>query len=207
MTALHPEILTKEQKKLLPLVKAFYKDFGLVGGTAIALHIGHRESIDFDLFSFEEFKNINIKKRVLKNRKIDSVIRDEAEQLTFVINRVLFTFFRYPFEINYEIDFDKTLRMPSLLTLAAMKIFALGRRAKWKDYVDLFFIIKDFHSLAEIMREAKNIFGNEFNEKICREQLAYFKDINYSEEVKYLKGFEVSDKIIKKELINFSLVL
>ena len=58
MTTLHPEILTKEQKELLPLVKKFYKDFGLVGGTAIALHIGHRESIDFDfliqelLFSF-----------------------------------------------------------------------------------------------------------------------------------------------------------
>ncbi len=205
MTALHPEILTKEQVKLLPIVKKFYKDFGLVGGTAIALHIGHRESIDFDMFSFDEFKNVNIKKRILRSRTISKVIRDEAEQFTFIINGVLLTFFRYPFKIDYEIDFDKTLKMPSLLTLAAMKLFALGRRAKWKDYVDLYFIIKDFHSLSEIIKHAKKIFKNEFNEKICREQLAYFKDISYSEEVRYLKGFEVSDKIIKKELIDFSL--
>ena len=205
MVTLHPEILTKEQKELLPLVKKFYKDFGLVGGSAIALHIGHRESIDFDLFSFEKFKNINIKKRILRSKKIDKVIRDESEQFTFIINGVLFTFFRYPFEINYEVNFNQILKMPSLLTLAAMKIFALGRRAKWKDYVDLYFIIKDFHSFSEIIKRAENIFGNEFNEKICREQLAYFEDISYSEEVRYLKGFEVSDKIIKKELINFSL--
>jgi len=205
MATLHPEILTKEQKELLPLVKKFYKDFGLVGGTAIALHIGHRESVDFDLFSFEEFKNVNIKKRILRSKKIDNIIRDETEQFTFVINGVLFTFFRYPFKINYEINFNQTLKMPSLLTLAAMKLFALGRRAKWKDYVDLYFIIKDFHSVSEIIKQAESMFGNEFNEKICREQLAYFKDINYSEKVNYLKGFEVSDRTIKKELINFSL--
>ena len=204
---LHSEILTKEQKELLPLVKKFYKDFGLVGGTAIALHIGHRESIDFDLFSFKEFKNVNIKKRILRNNKIDKVIRDESEQFTFIINGVLFTFFCYPFEINYKVDFDQILKIPSLLTLAAMKLFALGRRAKWKDYVDLYFIIKDFHSIPEIMKQAKSIFKNEFNEKICREQLAYFKDISYLEEVRYLKGFEVSDKIIKKGLIEFSLEL
>jgi len=204
---LHKEILTKEQEELLPLAKKFYKDFGLVGGTAIALHIGHRESIDFDFFSFEKFKNVNIKKRISRDRKIDKVIRDEAEQFTFIINKVLFTFFRYPFEINYKIDFNKTLKMPSLLTLAAMKIFALGRRAKWKDYVDLYFIIKDFHSLLEIVKQAENMFGNEFNEKICREQLAYFKDINYSEKIIYKEGFEINDDVIKKRLIDFSLKL
>ena len=46
---MHKEILTKEQLELLPTIKFFSKDFGLVGGTAIALHIGHRHSIDFDL--------------------------------------------------------------------------------------------------------------------------------------------------------------
>ncbi len=206
-TVLHSEILTKEQKALLPLVKKFYKDFGLVGGTAIGLHIGHRESIDFDLFSFKEFKTLNIRRRIENFGKIDQVIVDKPYEFTFLLNKVKMTFFHYPFEIDYEIDLDKTLRIPSLLTLAAMKAYALGRRAKWKDYVDLFFIIKDFHSLSEITQKAKNIFGNEFNEKIFRTQLSYFQDINYSEEVKYLKGFEVSNKMIEKELTNFSLDL
>ena len=207
MAILHPEILTKEQRELLPLVKKFYKDFGLVGGTAIALHIGHRESIDFDLFSFNEFKTLNIKRRIVNFKAIDRIIVSKPYEFTFLLNEVKMTFFNFPFEIDYEIDYDKILKLPSLLTLAAMKAYALGMRAKWKDYVDLYFIIKDFHSLSEIVKQAESIFKNEFNEKIFRTQLAYFEDISYSEEVRYLKGFEVSDKIIKKELINFSLSL
>jgi len=66
MPKLHKEILTKEQIGLLHLVKLFNKDFGLVGGTAIALHIGHRESIDFDLFSIEEFENGKIRKKIVR---------------------------------------------------------------------------------------------------------------------------------------------
>lgn len=48
-------ILTENQKKILPLIKIFSPDFYLVGGTAIALQIGHRRSIDFDLFSDKDF--------------------------------------------------------------------------------------------------------------------------------------------------------
>ena len=47
---MHKEIFNPNQIQLLPLVKQFKKEFYLVGGTAIALHIGHRRSIDFDLF-------------------------------------------------------------------------------------------------------------------------------------------------------------
>ncbi|MEK7627106.1 MAG: hypothetical protein AAB397_00805, partial [Patescibacteria group bacterium] len=92
-----------------------------------------------------------------------------------------------------------------LLTLASMKAFALGRRAKWKDYVDLYFIIKDHFLINEIVKKANKIFGHEFNEKIFRTQLAYFEDINYSEEIIFKKGFETDDKVIKNSLIDFSL--
>ena len=78
-------------------------------------------------------------------------------------------------------------------------------RAKWKDYVDLYFIIKDHYSIDKITQKAKQIFSNEFNEKIFRSQLSYFKDINYTEEIEYLPGFEVNDKEIKKALTEFSL--
>ena len=63
MQKLHEEILTKEQSTLLPLIRAFSNDFGLVGGTAIALYLGHRQSIDFDLFTNKEFNNFAIRKR------------------------------------------------------------------------------------------------------------------------------------------------
>ena len=101
---------------------------------------------------------------------------------------------------------DKSpLKLPDLLTLSAMKAFALSRRPKWKDYVDLYFIIKSHYLVGEISEKAKEIFQGEFNERIFREALVYFADVSYAEPVEYMKGFEVSDKTIEKELIKFSL--
>ena len=47
---MHIEIFNSEQVKLLPYFKSYQRSFYMVGGTAIALHLGHRRSIDFDLF-------------------------------------------------------------------------------------------------------------------------------------------------------------
>lgn len=203
--SLHEEILIKEQIELLPLVKEFNKEFILVGGTAIALYIGHRNSIDFDLFSYNDFDNKKIKRKILHYAKINRTYIDEQGEYTLMINNVKTTFLNYPYKIKMLMRLDKIIKLPDLLTLAAMKAFALGRRAKWKDYVDLYFIFKNYFSIKEISRKAYQIFGNEFNEKIFREALVYFKDIDYSEKVIYMNNFEVSDKIIKKELIDFSL--
>lgn len=187
------------------MVKLFSDSFGLVGGTAIALHIGHRESIDYDLFTYDEFANQKIRRKILKDSKIDAVIRDETGQFTLVIDGVRFTFFQFPYEIDFTESFENIIKIPDILTLAAMKAFALGRRAKWKDYVDLFFILKANHTVSDITAKGIEIFGNEFNEKIFRTQLAYFEDIDYSEQVIYKDGFSTDDDIIKKALVDFSL--
>ncbi len=197
---MHKEILTTEQNKLLPLVESFAKDFGLVGGTAIALHLGHRRSVDFDLFTDRPLRNQSILNRILKNFKIDLLIVNKLDELTFVIKGVKLTFFRYPYTVSYEKKFGK-IKIPDLLTLSAMKAYALGRRAKWKDYVDLYFVLRSGSSIAEICARAKKIFGAEFNEKMFRAQLGYFKDINHTEQVDYMPGFEVGDAEVKKALI------
>lgn len=202
---MHKEILTETQAKLLPIVKLFSKKFGLVGGTAVALHFGHRESIDFDLFSFNEFSNYSIKTKITKHLAIDTILVNKKGEYTFLIDGVKFTFFQFPYKIDFSESFGDIVKLPDILTLAAMKAFALGRRAKWKDYVDLYFILKANHTVSEITAKGVEIFGNEFNEKIFRTQLAYFEDIDYSEQVVYREGFEVDDEIIKKALVEFSL--
>lgn len=202
---MHKEILTDEQVALLPILKRFSKQFGLVGGTAIALHLGHRRSIDFDLFTNKKFSNASVRRVLTNEAKIDSVIRDEVGQYTLSVYGVRFTFFEYPFPISYSHRFQSTIKLPNLLTLAAMKALALGRRAKWKDYVDLYFIMKDHHGLDEIIQKAEKLFKKEFNEKIFRVQLAFFDDMNYSEELIYMPGFAVDDDVIKKGLEKMSL--
>jgi hypothetical protein len=84
-----------------------------------------------------------------------------------------------------------------------MKAFALGRRAKWKDYVDLYFILRDFYTIREISAEALKIFGQMFSEKLFREQLAFHKDIDYSEPVDFITTI-VNDNEIKDFLIDKS---
>ncbi len=201
---MHSEILTKEQNQLLPLVATFKKDFGLVGGTAVALHIGHRESIDFDLFSNKPFGKLSLQRKIEKERSIDEILVSREGELTFLIGPVKFTFFHYPFTILYTESF-RSIPLPDLKTLAAMKAYAMGQRTKWKDYVDLYFIIRDFYSIADISAHTQSLFGDRFNERLFRGQLSYFEGINYSEPVIYKPGFEVSDEEVKRALEEYSL--
>ncbi len=100
--------------------------------------------------------------------------------------------------------FDNLINILSLLTLGAMKAHSLGRRSKWKDYVDLYFILNKY-SLKKLVCQAKKIFKNEFNEKLFRVKLAYFKDIDFSEEVIFTSGFKKPKKEIKEFLKKISL--
>jgi len=198
------QILSSNQSALLPFIKSMSDHFYLVGGTAIALHLGHRRSIDFDLFTDKSFDPLKIRNRILKSCKIGHTFSQGDGELTVLIDNVKVTFFFYPFIIKHNLTLDKIIEMPDLITLGAMKAFALGRRAKWKDYVDLYFIFKKF-SFKELIEKTNYIFGNEFNEKLFRSQISYFKDIDFSEKIDYLNGFEKNDVEIKKYLEDISL--
>lgn len=89
--------------------------------------------------------------------------------------------------------------MPDLVILASLKTYALERRAKWKDYVDLYSIFQN-HSFAEVVKETNEIFKNEFNKKLFWEQLFYFSDIEYSESVDWMSGFAIDNTQIQRKL-------
>ncbi|MDO9510187.1 MAG: nucleotidyl transferase AbiEii/AbiGii toxin family protein [Bacteroidales bacterium] len=184
---------------LLPLVKQFRKEFYLVGGTAIALHIGHRRSIDFDLFKFNPLRPKKIIDTISGFEYPYVVTRRVAEQLNATVHDVKFTFFQYPFEINAAEKVDDILRLPNLLDLTAMKAYALGRRSKWKDYVDLYFLLKDHYTVSQIAKRSNDIFGQLFSEKLFRAQLSYFEDIDFSEPVEFICE-PVPENIIKDYL-------
>lgn len=197
---MHPEIFNPKQIELLPYLKMFKRSWYMVGGTAIALHIGHRRSIDFDLFTSSEINKSRLKGQLLKIPFKQYPVFEDFDQLHLVMNEVKLTFFSYPYEIKHPIGVDSVITMPSLLSLSAMKAFALGRRAKWKDYVDMYFIIKNYYSIEEICEASSTIFKDQFSEKLFRQQLAFHKDINYSEQVEYLTG-EIPDSEIREFLI------
>jgi len=202
---MYKKILTQGQLALLPLIKKFSDDFYLVGGTALALQYGHRRSIDFDLFTQKSFENQKLLRSIRRNHHIDRIYVDEKDQLTLIADTIKMTFFRYEYPVKHREKLDGIITMPDSLNIAAMKAFALGRRSKWKDYVDLFFIFKTY-SFKQVVYEALTIFGSEFDEKLFRIQLAYHSDLSYSEQVEYMPGFTVDENTIKKNLIEISLV-
>jgi Nucleotidyl transferase AbiEii toxin, Type IV TA system len=201
---MHIDILNNEQKELLPFLSKYAKSYYLVGGTAIALHLGHRASIDFDLFTLKKINGTLVKKQVATAGFPSDVIVHLPDQIHFVLNNVKLTFFQFPFEVNAEIKHNN-FRIPDLLTLGAMKAFALGGRGKWKDYVDLYFILKKNITTQEISQKAKEIFKDSFNPLLFLKQLSYFKDMDYQEQVEYMPGFEIDNDSIKKFLTDISL--
>jgi hypothetical protein len=198
---MHTEIFTDGQVELLPYIKDFRRSFYLVGGTAIALHIGHRRSIDFDLFTQSPLNKSRIKTKLLRIPFNQTPVFEDYDQLHLLINNVKLTFFSYPYSVAHPLNVGKIITMPSLLSLAAMKAFALERRSKWKDYVDLYYILRDHYTMQEVCSEAERIFNQQFSGKLFRQQLAFHKDIDYTEPVELITT-AVPDDEIKAFLID-----
>ncbi len=196
-------ILSKEQQDLLPFIQSFEKTYYLVGGTAIALHIGHRLSIDFDMFRLQNVSHKQIIDRLTAYNLSFRLLHRDSESLHIIVHGVKLTFFQFPFKIPVKTT-DLKVKIPDLLHLGAMKAYAIGRRSKWKDYVDLYFILKYHHSLEEVTKASQLLFEMLFSPKLFKQQLCYFEDIDYTEEVTFLPGFEVDDETVKQFLVALS---
>jgi hypothetical protein len=176
---MHTEALTEEGLKLFPALAAF-DDIYLAGGTALALQIGHRVSIDFDLFCdgpIEKTLLANVK-RVFTDVPVQPAI-NSPDELTAFVAQVKITFLSYPFPLIEPLVSVDRLRMLSVKEIAATKAYTIGKRGTYKDYVDLYFIIAEHHaSLEEIIGLAERKFGHEFNSRLFTEQLLFMDDVH-----------------------------
>lgn len=175
---MHPEALTEQGKKLFPRLSKF-SDFYLVGGTALALQIGHRVSVDFDMFSNEELPRTLLTKmrRVFPGSPIYPSVNN-SEQLNATVAGVKMTFFWYQYPPQLPLVEYQGVKMASLPEIAAMKAFAVGQRGTYRDYVDMYFMLSENHTnLLPIIELADKKYGNEFNQRLFLEQLVYLEDI------------------------------
>ncbi|MFN8207178.1 MAG: nucleotidyl transferase AbiEii/AbiGii toxin family protein [Bacteroidales bacterium] len=199
------DILDEGQKSLLPFVFSFKRHHFLVGGTALALQIGHRRSIDFDLFTQAKLNHATIKNKLKDHGIVYQILHEESDQLHVLAGEVKLTWFQFPYRIPVGRPADFGISIPSIASIAAMKAFALGGRGKWKDYVDLYFVLKYHSGLNEVSSLAREYFGSSFNEKLFRQQLSYFDDMDYSESLEYLVSSPPGDQEIKDFLSNIAL--
>src|SRR3989338_11696223 len=137
---MHPEALPDKGKRLFIYLKQF-KDFYLAGGTAVALQIGHRISVDFDLFSKKEIARnlLTHAKKVFTGIRVTPSVNNNDE-LTLFVEDTKITFLYYPFPTIRPCVKYEGMSVLSLKELAAAKAYTIGRRGSFKDYVDLYYL-------------------------------------------------------------------
>jgi len=178
MSSTHLELLDEKRRKTFAGLKIFKKEGTLAGGTALSLQIKHRLSLDFDIFLYREIKRGDF----LKLQKAFGTKQtgiNTSDQLTITTSDdVKITLVRYYHRPLFERVKTESLPLYSVKDIATDKAFTIGRRAVWRDYVDLFFILKQEHlNIFELTELAQSRFGVEFNPKLFLEQLIFFKDI------------------------------
>ncbi|MFH1896161.1 MAG: nucleotidyl transferase AbiEii/AbiGii toxin family protein, partial [bacterium] len=139
MSNLFFETTTKEQREIFEKLPNMEPKGTLGGGTAIALQIGHRRSVDLDvLLDYEIPRKLAGKvNSALPNFKIVPIV-DNLDELTFTVGNTKLTFVRYPFPPLHKTVKTSGLPLFSLPDLASNKAYTIGRRGSYKDYVDIY---------------------------------------------------------------------
>ncbi len=180
MTSLHFETLTPESQELFPKFAPFKDDFYLAGGTALALQIGHRVSVDFDFFSDVRIKKtfINVVEEACHTAASEVFVNNSAE-LTLKIAGVKCTFLEYPFPRLLPLVPAGPVNLLSPKEILVTKAYTIGRRGSFKDYVDLYTGIREnISSIEEIMTLAREKYGEIFNDRLFLEQLVFVDDLD-----------------------------
>ena len=182
----HLEILPLPQRNLWQELKNIPSEFTLYGGTAIALHLGHRESIDFDFFGKNRFNPIELATK-LSFMGQTQITQSEPSTLTMTADRdgaIKLSFFglpRIPTLAESHTSQDNNLKVASLLDLAGMKASVVQTRAELKDYLDIDAILTSGQiDLPTSLAAATAIYGDAFNPESTLKALCFFEDGNVS---------------------------
>jgi hypothetical protein len=196
---MHPETLNKETSIVFDLIKDSVSGFYLAGGTALALELGHRISVDLDFFSINDFstREISDKLKIKGHLEIDSISKDT---LNGSLDGVKISFFKYPYKLLFPTKEYNGVALADERDIAAMKILAISDRGSRKDFVDLFVLLKAY-SFGDILKFFSEKY-KEYNYNIFHilKSLVYFSDADLDLEPVYIHP--ISWKEVKKFIEN-----
>jgi len=174
------------------LLKGFY----LAGGTALVLSLGHRISVDLDLFTSKPAQTIDSNSLVQRcidqfgerNVQIDLNISD---QLWLKLDRVEVMYLAYPYRHKYPLITSDGVNLADVRDIALHKALALGRRNAARDYIDIDYILRsEITTLSQIVSDAGEVFNGKgeqtFSPRLFLQQLAYTDDLNDIESALHL---------------------
>ncbi|HRZ29758.1 MAG TPA: nucleotidyl transferase AbiEii/AbiGii toxin family protein [Candidatus Paceibacterota bacterium] len=194
-------ILDKKRIEILPKLKEFKKDFYLAGGTGLAFQLGHRDSIDFDLFCNKDLDNIKLFTKIQEVFKGYKIVKTQDEKNTLSItidDNIKISFLSYKYKLVDKLIENEYFKIASILDIACMKLSAVLGRTTNKDYIDLYFILQKI-SLKEVLEKLK-IKMPELSRGLVLKSLVYFKDIR-REKIKFKNNNNITFKMVQEFLV------
>lgn len=193
-------ILSPAQQRLWAKLSGakWLDSFYLAGGTALALQLNHRESVDFDFFSASEFNNTFIQKKLSELGKLE-ILSTLPGTINGILASVKISFFHYPYEtLSPPQDFDG-LPIASLSDIACMKLIAVSQRGTKKDFIDVYELIQSGMNLSAQFDALERKFSKvAYNKLSILKSLTYFADAESDMMPKMHKSYGWED--VKREL-------
>jgi len=189
---MYESVLDNATQKTIEILalQDFFKSFYLAGGTACALHLGHRTSNDLDFFSNKEILPFEIQNTLRSNGHF---ITDYSESQTLIgrFNETKISFFHYDYPLIRDLLDLLSIKISSLEDIGCMKIDTISSRGSRRDFVDLYFILRKFDiSLKEYFQYFEKKYGKEnYNIYHVLKSMVYFEDAEGDPELNMLVQF------------------
>lgn len=178
MSKIYLEILDEARRTVYHKLRELTRYGYLAGGTALALQLNHRKSVDFDIFVQKPISTTLRRdiKAIFGNQQYEV---NTADQITFPVNNDIdITFLYYWYDPVRPLTKTESIPLASVEDIIADKANTLGRRALWRDYVDLFTVMKHRGmTITQIIDLAAQKFSGEFVKEQFVDQLSYFDDV------------------------------
>jgi hypothetical protein len=171
----HLDILPTEQRALWEeKLRAGFPGWVLYGGTALALRLGHRNSVDFDFFSSTPLVPLEFRE---KHRLEGDILQADTNTLGILHRDVKLSFFGgLSLGVIRAPDLLDQCPVASLEDLAACKLAALVNRVELKDYLDVVALLRHGLSLSSMLACAQAVYHGGFPVAACVKSLAWFDD-------------------------------
>lgn len=183
----HLEIFNPNQVKVFPKLSFLTSDgFYLAGGTALALQLGHRTSLDFDFYNPKHFDAKELYNQIEKQFGENAQKTGEEKDTLFCrVSETECSFFWYQYPMIKEAVKIHGVAIASIEDIAAMKLIAVSHRPAKRDYLDIFFLLQKF-TLDDMFSYVSKKYPN-FNPYFALRALTYFEDIKEEREQRAIK--------------------
>ncbi|MEK7525979.1 MAG: nucleotidyl transferase AbiEii/AbiGii toxin family protein [Patescibacteria group bacterium] len=175
------------------------KDFYLTGGTALSLQIGHRESQDLDFFSQNDFEPELVQKQLEAIGSLENVEIGKGTLNCFLDN-VKLQFLHYPYQLLEPNIHWEGIQISTKLDIACTKLITVSVRGSKKDFIDIYFLLREFDLRTLFEKLKKKYLKTNYNETHILKSLVYFVDAE--EQPLPRMHIELSWEEVKENIIN-----